>query len=421
MYLATAIGATAVAAWLYLLFGRGGFWRVRRGVTSNHTAQAGDAPVVVAIVPARNEAATIGRAVGSLLEQQYQGKLHIIVVDDESEDGTADAARDAANANPHHSLAVIRGEPRPEGWSGKVWAMQQGVNASREFAPGYFLFTDADVVHAPDTVASLLAVAEDGDYDLASLMVKLHCQSAPERLLVPAFVFFFFMIYPPRWIADRRRATAGAAGGCLLVRREALERAGGLAAIRGEVIDDCALARAIKPLPGFKARGARPGTNLWLGMTAETHSLRAYGSFAEIGKMIARTAFNQLRHSALLLVATISGMLIAFAAPVALVAGAATTGTQEQGLSLAGVLGLGAWLLMTVAYTPTARFYRLNPLWATTLPAAACFYMAATVWSAIKYWAGRGGEWKGRAQDQRAQGSRHTAQGGRDSSGGIRF
>ncbi len=416
--LAIMLGAAAVAAWVYLLLGRAWFWRVRQW-SEWGKLPAGGGPSVVAIVPARNEAATIARAVTSLLQQEYHGELRVIVVDDESDDGTAEAARMA-----HSCLArvwpdrvgiagqpkIILAKPRPQGWSGKVWAMQQGVEAARELAPTYFLFTDADVVHEPNTLATLVTIAEKGDYDLTSFMVRLHCQSVPERLLIPAFVFFFFMIYPPRWVADRQRGTAGAAGGCMLVRREALERAGGLASIRSEVIDDCALARLLKSGPSVAAQDARRASNVWLGMTPESKSLREYRSFGDIGRTIARTAFNQLHHSTILLAGALAGMAIAFVAPIALlVYPVLFRSGPAWSAGVCWSLGATAWALMLIAYSPMVRFYRLNLLWAASLPGAACFYMGATVWSAIKYWTGRGGQWKGRTQDQRAHGARHNA------------
>jgi hopene-associated glycosyltransferase HpnB len=244
------------------------------------------------------------------------------------------------------------------------------------------LLTDADIEHGPDNVARLVEIATGGNYDLASFMVKLHCRSMAEKLLIPAFVFFFFLLYPPGWVRNPRRKSAGAAGGCILIRPEALERAGGMAAIRHEIIDDCALARAVK----------RSGGKLWLGLTADTHSLRAYNSFGEIERMIARTAFNQLRHSAWLLLGTVLAMLLVFVFPLLMLA------TGSVPLRIAGAT---AYLLECAVYLPMIRFYELNPLWALTLPFSAIFYVAATIHSALKYWSGHGGEWKGRAQDVR--------------------
>jgi hopene-associated glycosyltransferase HpnB len=337
--------------------------------------------VTAVVIPARNEADVIGRSIASLLQQQCVDALHIFVVDDHSSDGTADIVRlTAANSALADRVTVIKGRPLPPGWSGKLWAVEQGIQQAATLAPDFFLLTDADIEHAPDNIARLVAIANDGSYDLASFMVKLHCRSLAEKLLIPAFVFFFLLLYPPRWIRDPRRKTAGAAGGCILIRPGALARAGGIEAIRHEIIDDCALARAVK----------QTGGRVWLGMTADTHSLRAYDSFGEIEHMIARTAFNQLRHSVWLLLATVVAMLIAFVLPLALL--------FSGSLLRAGVGGL-IYLLLTATYFPMVRFYRLNPLWALTLPFSGIFYVGATIHSAFKYWSGRGGEWKGRTQD----------------------
>ena len=288
-----------------------------------------------------------------------------------------DAAVRSARAD---ALTVINAQPLPPGWSGKLWAVQQGIEQALQLQPKFLLLTDADIQHSPENVATLVAIAEKGDYDLASFMVKLHCRSVAEKMLIPAFVFFFFLLYPPRWIRDPQRKTAGAAGGCMLIRPEALARAGGIAAIRHEIIDDCALAAAVK----------RSGGKVWLGVTQETRSLRAYGSFSEIERMIARTAFNQLRHSTWLLAAALAGLVLTYLLPVALL---------FSGSPALVALGAAAYLLMMVAYLPMVRFYELNVLWALTLPFSAVFYVWATLHSALKYWSGRGGEWKGRAQD----------------------
>lgn len=337
--------------------------------------------MIAVIIPARNEAEVIGRSVASLLRQSCVDALHIVVVDDNSTDGTTEAvSQAAAQSSQGERVSMISGRALPVGWSGKLWAVQQGIEQVVVLRPEFLLLTDADIEHSPENVAALVRIAETGDYDLASFMVKLHCRSLAEKLLIPAFVFFFFMLYPPKWIRNPRRRTAGAAGGCMLIRPAALERAGGVAAIRQEIIDDCALARAVK----------RTGGKVWLGLTAETRSLRAYNSFAEIEKMIARTAFNQLRHSAWLLLGAVLGMLLLFVLPLVLLASRS---------ALLVMVGGTAYLLMSAAYLPMVRFYRLNPLWALTLPFSAMFYVVATIHSAAMYWSGRGGEWKGRTQD----------------------
>jgi hopene-associated glycosyltransferase HpnB len=337
--------------------------------------------VIAVIIPARNEADVIGRSVASLLRQSCVDALHIFVVDDNSSDGTAEAARQAASQSSHgERVSVINGRALSSGWSGKLWAVHQGIEQAALLHPEFFLLTDADIEHSPDNVATLVRIAETGGYDLASFMVKLHCRSVAEKFLIPAFVFFFFMLYPPRWIRSPRRKTAGAAGGCMMIRPAALKRAGGIAAIRQEIIDDCALARAVK----------RTGSKVWLGLTPDTRSVREYSTFAEIERMIARTAFNQLRHSAWLLLGTVLGMLLVFVLPLVLLASRS---------ALLVTIGGAAYLLMSAAYLPMVRFYRLSPLWALTLPFSAAFYVVATIHSAVMYWSGRGGEWKGRTQD----------------------
>jgi hopene-associated glycosyltransferase HpnB len=339
------------------------------------------------IIPARNEADVIGRAIRSLLQQTGDNSIHIFLVDDASADATAQAARSAAIAERQvQNLTVVSGPPLPSGWSGKLWAMQQGINHATDSAPDFYLFTDADIEHAPDSVATLVSIAQAGPYDMASFMVKLHCRSVAEKLLIPAFVYFFFKLYPPAWTANPRRAEAGAAGGCILIRPAALAKTGGIEAIRHEVIDDCSLAAQVK----------RTGGRLWLGVSATTCSIRPYGGFSGIGRMISRSAFNQLRHSTLLLLLSMVGMTATYLLPPALVFAGHRIATAA--------LGATAWLLMVLSYVPVLRLYRLNPMWALALPVAAVFYVGATFHSAWKYWTGRGGEWKGRIQDSRAGG-----------------
>jgi hopene-associated glycosyltransferase HpnB len=383
MHAALFIAATlCLVAWLYLAFNHGRFWMVQQLGAPKNTARPYG--FVAVVIPARDEADAIGRAVGSLLEQQYPEPLHIFVVDDHSSDGTAEAARNAARNSPRpHSLTVIAGEFLPAGWTGKLWAVQQGVERALVLQPRFLLLTDADIAHSPDNLTTLVALADAGGYDLTSFMVKLRCHNLPEKLLIPAFVFFFLQLYPPLWVRDPHRRIAGAAGGCMLVRPEALIKAGGVAAIRGEIIDDCALAQAVK----------RSGGKVWLGLTRNAFSLRPYHSFAEVEHMVARNAFNQLRHSPWLLAGALLGMTLLYLLPLALL--------FSRSLSLT-VLGAAALLLMFAIYLPVIRLYELNVLWVLTLPFSAVFYMVATFHSALKYWSGRGGEWKGRAQDSGA-------------------
>lgn len=365
-----AAGAVSLAAWLYLLLGRGAFWRMHSGAVGQASWPVNQPPAVAAVIPARNEAPVVGRAAASLAAQHYPGRFHIVLVDDASDDGTADTARAAV---PAEMLTVLRGSPLPDGWTGKLWAVSQGIAQTESLSPDYFLLTDADIVHAPGALEKLVAQAEQGGYDLVSWMVALHCESPAERALIPAFVFFFLLLYPPSWIRNPRLRTAGAAGGCMLIRRRTLERIGDIARIRGELIDDCALARAVKDA----------GCRLWLGLSAETRSIREYRSFREIGAMISRTAFTQLRHSPLLLLATLAGVALTFFAPPL----AAIRGNPA---------GLAAWALMTLIYAPALRLYRRSLLWAPLLPLVAAFYAAATIHSAWAWWRGAGGMWKGR-------------------------
>jgi hopene-associated glycosyltransferase HpnB len=374
-----AAGIIALLIWVYLLFGRGSFWRIE-----SPSSLPGGIPSarIAVIIPARDEAEFIGQSVTSLLRQTGPHAVHLFLVDDASSDSTAQIAADAAaGIGRAPNLTIMESEPLPAGWSGKLWAVHQGVERAREFQPDFFLFTDADVVHSPENLSLLVALAQSQKRDLVSFMVKLHCATFAEKLLVPAFVYFFFKLYPPRWTAGPRRATAGAAGGCLLVRPTALEAAGGIAAIRDQVIDDCALAARIK----------RNGGRLWLGPSESARSIRLYSGFRGIGGMVSRTAFNQLRHSALLLFTATLGMAATYLLPPAL-----ALFSHRLAPSL---LGGAAWLLMMVSFLPILRLYRLNPLWSMALPFIAVFYMGATIDSAWRYWAGRGGEWKGRVQD----------------------
>lgn len=350
------LGAIVVAIWVYILTGRGGFWTMR---VEPVPESGGRAPKVVAVVPARNEADVIARSTTSLAKQRYAGEFHVILVDDHSTDGTAEAAARAG-------IAAIPADPLAPGWTGKLSAVATGVRHAARLDPEYLLLTDADIEHPPDNVAGLVARAQAGGYDLVSYMAKLHCGTFAEQALIPAFVFFFFLLYPPEW-------GTGAAGGCMLVRRETLARTGGIEAIRGQLIDDCSLAAAIR------AAGGR----VWLGLNPGVRSIRPYQGFGEIGRMISRSAFAQLRHSWLLLVGTIAGLALTYVAPPVLAIGGSPW-------------GIAAWAMMTVAFYPAVRYYRASPLWAPLLPLIAVFYAGATIHSAAAHAFGRGGVWKGR-------------------------
>jgi hopene-associated glycosyltransferase HpnB len=369
------IAAVSCLIWLYLIAVRGRFWRVALPKTPT-TVSALEARVTV-VIPARNEADVIAQTIQSVLEQNYTGPLHILVVDDQSSDGTANIVRAAAAQHPER-VTLISSTSLPPGWTGKMWALSQGVQHASEFAPDYFLFTDADIVHAPDSVRSSVALAQADNRELVSMMVKLRCESLAERALIPAFVYFFFMLYPPERVNRASDKTAAAAGGDILVRADALARSGGIAAIRNELIDDCALAREIK----------RNGS-VWLGLTENARSIRSYGSFAMIGRMISRNAFYQLRHSTWLLIGTVLSIAITYLAPPVLVFFG----------GWAAFFGGAAWLLMAITFLPMVRFYGLSSLWAPMLPLIGTFYAGATIHSAIQYWRRRGGEWKNRVQD----------------------
>jgi hopene-associated glycosyltransferase HpnB len=366
--------ALAFGIWVYMLVARGGFWLARERNTAIDFAPAAW-PSVTAVVPARNEADVIARTIDSLLAQNYPGAFRVILVDDQSDDGTAAIARALDNAR----LDVLAGTPRPGGWTGKLWAVAQGVAHSKTAAPSDYLWlTDADIAHRPDNLRRLVARAEAEKRVLVSEMARLHCGNWAERFLIPAFVFFFDMLYPFGWVNDTRRDIAAAAGGSMLVRREALERAGGIAVIRHEIIDDCALARAMK------AQGP-----IWLGLTDMAESIRPYKTMGEIGRMVTRSAYAQLRYSPIVLAGTIAGMLLLYVVPP-------VAALNVSGLS--GLFGLLAWIAMAVSFQPMLRFYRVSPLWGLALPLIGLVYTAFTVQSAWLFWRGKGGMWKGRAQ-----------------------
>jgi hopene-associated glycosyltransferase HpnB len=397
----------SLTIWLGLLCFWGQFWRTDQQLEIGET-HLQSLPVVCAVVPARNEAELISTSLRSLLLQDYPGSFNVFLVDDRSTDRTANFAEGVAHAvGKPQQLHIISGVSLPAGWSGKLWAVEQGINNASKFAPDYFFLTDADIEHDPGNLRRLVAKAVQEDLDLVSVMVRLRCESFWEKLLIPAFVFFFQKLYPFRWVNNPNNPTAAAAGGSILIAREALERIGGIQVIRQALIDDCALAQAVKRGTGDWGLGTRkefsqsPVSNpqspipsqgrIWLGLSRLTRSLRPYDSLATIWDMVARTAYTQLNYSPLLLLGTLVGMpLIYLAPPMCVILGAIWS---NWAIALTGLLG---WLLMTFAYYPTIRFYKCSPWLALSLPAIAFLYTLMTLDSALRHWQGRGGAWKGR-------------------------
>ena len=355
----------SLSAWIYLFFAHGAFWRSRPQLPA---ATPEEFPDVDIIVPARDEAGTIQAAIGSLLAQDYGGNFRVILIDDNSTDATAELAGSAAK------LQIIRLTSKPAGWSGKLWALHEGIAASRSTL---VLLTDADIVHQPTHLASLIAKLQSGPLDLVSEMVRLNCSSLAERMLVPAFVYFFQMLYPFAKVNDASSRVAAAAGGTVLVRREALERIGGIEAIKDALIDDVALAKAVKR-----------GGPIFLAHSELAASIRLYPKVSDLWQMISRTAFTQLRYSAALLILTLVGLTIVWLVPP-------WEAVFGSGWRLG--CGLAACTLAAVSYMPTLARYKRNKLWALALPLIAVFYMAATAASAVNYWRGKGAKWKNRA------------------------
>lgn len=376
------IAALSLGAWLYLLLLHGRFWLADQRLPARQAAPA-RWPSVVAVVPARNEADVIGQAIAGHIAQDYPAPFRVILVDDESDDGTAAAALAAAGEHGDR-LTVLPAPRREPGWVGKLWALESGMR-SVAAPPDYWWLTDADIGHPPDTLRRLVEQAETQQRALVSLMVKLWCQSLWERLLIPAFVYFFQQLYPFPRANNTRSRVAAAAGGCVLLRADTLAAAGGLAAMKSAVIDDCTLAALVKPA------ARRQGLGIWLGLAEGSRSLRPYSGLGEIWRMVARSAYTQLRHSPLLLLGTLFGMVLLYLVPPALAL--AWTWHRE---ALAGGLALAAWLAMALSEVPTLRLYRLSPLRALLLPAAGFLYTLMTLDSARRHWAGRGATWKGR-------------------------
>jgi len=412
------LGSGSLAAWCYLLALHGRYWHCDQRLPATPTNEPDRGPPVVAVVPARNEAAVVARTLTSLLDQVYPGTFTIILVDDDSEDQTFEIARRVASAHTAgERLRVIRAPPRPAGWVGKMWAVATGVAHAERMVPDarYLLLTDADVMHHQGSLRRLVAQARSGAYALVSLMVTLEHRGAWAALLVPAFIYFFQQLYPFPRVNDPQARTAGAAGGCMLVDAAALRQAGGIAAIKGAVIDDCALARRLK----------RQGP-IWLGLSRRERSVRTYDGLGGIWQMVARTAYSQLGYRPLLLALTLAGLGLVYLVPPALTLGGLTFGWHLfaghlfaapgapltfgwhlfAGHLFAGHLvaaGALAWLAMTVSFLPTLRLYQRSPWLAPALPLAALLFAGMTFDSARRHWCHQGARWKGRTEAGKAR------------------
>jgi hopene-associated glycosyltransferase HpnB len=369
----TLLALLALAVWIGLLVARDGFWLARDTDEAIVPAPA-VWPEVVAVVPARDEAKVIARSIGSLLAQDYPGPFRIVLVDDGSSDGTGDIAREVAAGSER--LTVIAGSPPPKGWTGKLWAMRNGVEQAG--TPRYVWFADADIAHVPGTLRALVARSEQDGLALNSLMAELDTGSPADQAMIPAFVLFFQMLYPFARVNQAKGGMAAAAGGCMLVKREALARAGGLAAIADAIIDDCAMGRAMKTQGPIR-----------LSLTRRSRSLRPYGSLQAVLQMIARSAYAQLNYAPSLLAGTLLALALMFVVPPL---------ATFVGSGVAQGIGALTWLLMAIVYQPMLRFYRQSPLWGLALPVIGLLYGWATWLSAWRHWQGRGGMWKGRAQ-----------------------
>jgi hopene-associated glycosyltransferase HpnB len=386
----------SAAAWIYLVAAHGGFWLTNQRLPRDAGPVPGAWPPVAAVVPARNEAESLPVTLPALLAQDYPGDFRVFLVDDNSDDSTGAIAAELGEKAARDGgapLTVVKGQPRPEGWAGKVWAMTQGFAAATSTSttalPEYVLFTDADISWAPHALRELVRSAETDNRALVSQMALLRAETWWERVIVPAFVYFFAQLYPFRKVNDPKSRTAGAAGGCMLIKRSALEDAGGLEQIKGALIDDVAMGTLLK----------RHGNRTWLGLTTDIRSARPYPDLASLWHMIARSAYVQLKYNPLLLAGTIIGLLVLYVAPVAgaitaLIA--AATGSTGPAVALTGIAGLIGWALMTGSYVPMLRLYGLSPFRAPTLPLIAALYAAMTADSARRHYSGRAVSWRGR-------------------------
>ena len=383
----------ALAAWAYLFLGRGFFWRTDQRLTIGPGlgADPGGLPSVAVVVPARNEADVLPQTLPQLLLQDYQGRFRVWLVDDSSADGTAETARHVArDMGMEERLSVVTADPLTPGWTGKLWALHQGVQAASPKQPDYLLFVDADIALAPGVLRDHGREAVGEDLHLVSAMALLKVLTGWERVLVPAFVYFFMLLYPFRWVNNPRSSVAAAAGGCLMVRCDTLESAGGLRAIAGELIDDCSLAKLIKNRLGASGKpgGGAASGKIWLGLSLEVVSIRPYGGLRGVWATVSRTAFTQLDHSPILLAATVLGMLLGFWSSLAgVICGVfllafGGDGVAGPWLVAAGAVGVA---LMGACYLPTLRWYRASPMLALLLPVIAGAYTLMTVHSAWQF------------------------------------
>ena len=391
------VNAVPLIVWIYLWLGRGGFWQTENRLPCETPLLDKDYgwPTVSIVIPARNEAHNLPITLPVILDQDYPGSYHVFLIDDHSDDNTGVVATAVASEiKQTKRLSVIEAEPLPPGWTGKLWALEQGTKASMDVDPEFFLFTDADILHARDSLQLLVTKAVSDQLDLVSLMVKLRINTLWERLLIPAFVYFFTMIYPFSWVNSARRKTAAAAGGCILLRRVSLCSVGGLVSIRDRLIDDCAMAKAIKH------HGGLSGGKIWLGLTEDVNSIRGYDDLREIWGMVTRTAYTQLNYSPLLLLGTISGLVLVFLVPpLGFVCGfvGIELGWTPVVAGWISVMGFTSWLLMIRTYWPMLKLYKVSPFFALLLPIIATFYAFMTLHSAWQYLFTIGNTWKGRS------------------------
>lgn len=392
VYFLIIIVSLSLIIWVYLLLFRGWFWLSNQRINNSHFNPLNQYPSVCAVIPARNEADVLPISLPSLLNQDYPGNLSIILVDDQSDDNTGKVAQEiAGNCHKSDQFQVISGQPLASGWSGKLWAMKQGIEQTKnlEYKPDYLLLTDADIEHHRTNIKELVNKAETEKLALTSLMVKLRCDSFWEQFLIPAFVFFFEKLYPFSWVNNPQNKMAAAAGGCILIRRDILEDIGGIDVVKQALIDDCSLAAAVKGK--LQENSKNPDQGIWLGLSEKTLSLRPYDNLDSIWNMVARTAYTQLNYSPLLLIGTLLGLtLVYLVGPISLMIGLII---QNQ---IIAILGGITWLLMTISYLPTLKLYQCSPLWGFSLPLIGLLYGLMTIDSAWRHWRGKGGGWKGR-------------------------